>query len=53
MARAKSAGLAPLGAPVVPELKDEPMIREVFLRTYRIVVLTVFEGHRKLRSLRS
>jgi hypothetical protein len=42
---------------MVPEVED-PDIREVFLKSYRIVyrvearrilVLTVFEGHRKLR----
>jgi hypothetical protein len=44
---------------VVPEVGD-PDIREVFLRTYRIIyriepdrilVLTIFEGHRRLRGL--
>jgi len=47
----------PRAGRVVPEYGD-PEIREVFLRTYRIVyrveperlvVLTVFEGHRKPR----
>jgi hypothetical protein len=39
---------------------SDPDVREVFLRTYRIIyrieparilVLTIFEGHRRLRSL--
>ncbi len=47
---------APLAGRVVPEV-DEPDVREVFFRTYRIVyrvmegevhVLTVFEGSRPL-----
>jgi plasmid stabilization system protein ParE len=58
IARAEVAGVAPLGGRVVPELRRED-VREVFLRTYRIVyrvagedlrVLTVFEGHRRLRG---
>jgi toxin ParE1/3/4 len=53
----EKAAMLPRAGRVVPELGD-PDIREVFLRTYRIVyrveatrilVLTVFEGHRKLR----
>ena len=55
--RADVAGVAPLGGRVVPEIQRDD-VREVFLRTYRIVyrvagddvrVLTVFEGHRRLR----
>lgn len=54
---AERAAVLPRAGRIVPELAD-PDIREVFLRTYRIiyrveakriVVLTVFEGHRKLR----
>jgi addiction module RelE/StbE family toxin len=50
---------APLAGRMVPELED-PAIREVLVRKYRIVyridpkrivVLTIFEGHRKLRGL--
>jgi plasmid stabilization system protein ParE len=49
--------VAPLGGRIVPEL-DRHDLREVFLKTYRIVyrvagedirVLTVLEGHRRLR----
>lgn len=56
--RAGRAALAPLSGRVVPE-KRRPDIREVLLRSYRIVyrlrprgilVLTVFEGHRRLSS---
>ena len=56
-ARARAAASMPLAGRVVPEL-DSPEVREVFLRSYRIVyrilddelhVLTVFEGHRLLR----
>lgn len=48
----------PFGGRVVPELARNDL-REVFLRSYRIVyrvcgddtrVLTIFEGHRRLRS---
>lgn len=55
--RALAAASAPRAGRVVPELGN-PAVREVFLRTYRIVyrilddelhVLTVFEGHRLLR----
>ena len=51
---ARQAAARPLAGRVVPELQRTD-IREVFLRTYRIVyrvrkgtieVLTVFEGHR-------
>lgn len=54
--RARAALAFPLAGRVVPEL-GRAEIREVFLRTYRIVyrlqegtldVLTVFEGHRLL-----
>lgn len=54
---AEKAGMLPRAGRVVPELED-PDIREVILKTYRIIyrvdakrilVLTVFEGHRKLR----
>jgi toxin ParE1/3/4 len=54
---AEKAAMLPRAGRVVPELED-PDIREVFLKTYRILyrveakrilVLTVFEGHRKLR----
>ncbi len=53
-ARARTAASAPMAGRVVPEL-DRHDVREVFLRSYRIVyrvlnaeiqVLTVFEGHR-------
>lgn len=52
--RAQRAAAGPLAGRVVPEL-GRADVREVFLRTYRIVyairddaidVLTVFEGHR-------
>lgn len=55
--RAELAATMPFGGRVVPELARND-IREVFLRSYRIVyrvagegirVLTVFEGHRRLR----
>jgi len=55
--RARAAASAPLAGRVVPEL-DRADVREVFLRSYRIVyrvldaemhVLTVFEGHRLMR----
>jgi plasmid stabilization system protein ParE len=51
---AEKAGVAPLGGRCVPELGRQD-IREVFLRTYRVVylvtaeqvvILTIFEGHR-------
>ncbi len=54
------ACLQPRGGRVVPEFKH-PEIREVFLRSYRIIylierdslfVLRIIEGHRKLGSLR-
>ena len=53
--RAQQAATTPHAGRMVPELQRED-IREVFLRTYRIVyrvreqtidVLTVFEGHRR------
>jgi len=56
IAKAEDAAELPLAGRVVPE-KARADIREVFLRTYRIVyrvreggilVLTVFEGHRLL-----
>ena len=56
---ARKAAVAPLAGRVVPEVRD-PDIREVFLRTYRIIyrieperilVLTIVEGHRRLRGL--
>ncbi len=55
---ARSAGAYPRAGRVVPEWRD-PSVREVFLRTYRIiyrveatriVVLTVLEGRRRLRG---
>jgi toxin ParE1/3/4 len=55
-ARAALVAVTPLGGRRVPEL-DRNDVREVFLRTYRIVyrvfplevvVVTVFEGHRRL-----
>lgn len=54
IAKAEAASQLPMAGRVVPE-KGRPDVREVFLRTYRIVyrvregsilVLTVFEGHR-------
>lgn len=57
VAQAEAAATAPLGGRVVPELGRDD-IREVFLRSYRIIyrvagddirILTVFEGHRRLR----
>jgi plasmid stabilization system protein ParE len=56
---ARRAAVAPHAGRVVPELND-PAIREVFLRTYRIIyrieptrilILTIFEGHRRLRGV--
>ena len=55
--RAESAADAPLSGRVVPEVQRED-VREVFLKSYRVIyrvagedvrVLTVFEGHRRLR----
>ena len=55
MEQAASAANAPFGGRMVPEIRMES-VRETFLRTYRIVyrvvgatvvVLTVFEGHRR------
>jgi plasmid stabilization system protein ParE len=57
--RAEKAAAQPRSGRVVPEVGD-PDIREVLLRTYRIIyriepgrilVLTIMEGHRRLRSL--
>ena len=57
--RAEKAAFQPRGGRVVPEV-DDPDIREVFLRTYRIIyriepkrilVLTIIEGHQRLRAL--
>ncbi|HSN98945.1 MAG TPA: type II toxin-antitoxin system RelE/ParE family toxin [Candidatus Nanopelagicales bacterium] len=54
---AELAATAPLGGRAVPELGRND-VREVFLRSYRIIyrvagddirILTVFEGHRRLR----
>ena len=54
IAKAEAAARLPIAGRVVPE-KGHSDIREVFLRTYRIVyrvrpkavvVLTIFEGHR-------
>ena len=56
IARAEAAARLPMAGRVVPE-KRRVDVREVFLRTYRIVyrvregsilLLTVFEGHRPL-----
>ena len=55
--KAEQASAQPRAGRVVPEIGD-PDIREVFLRTYRIIyrveptrilILTVLEGHRRLR----
>jgi plasmid stabilization system protein ParE len=57
--RATDAARTPRGGRVVPELGRDD-VREVFVRTYRIVyrlasddivVLTVFEGHRLLGEI--
>lgn len=57
--KARAAAAAPLAGRIVPEFQQDD-IREVFLRSYRIVyhvrkdstvVLTVFEGHRLLNGL--
>jgi plasmid stabilization system protein ParE len=57
-ARASGAASIPLAGRVVPEV-EEPDVREVLLRNYRIVhrikgdeihILTVFEGHRQLHA---
>lgn len=57
--RAEEAGRSPMTGRVVKELGDRT-IREVLLRSYRIiyrvepkriVVLTILEGHRRLRAL--
>jgi plasmid stabilization system protein ParE len=56
--RAEEAGQHPLAGRMVPEVGD-PAIREVLLKSYRIIyrvepkrilVLTVMEGHRRLRG---
>ena len=55
IATAEAAARAPLAGRVVPELVNASL-REVFLRTYRVVyrvrptailVLTIFEGHQR------
>jgi len=55
--QAELAAATPLGGRVVPEL-GRADVRDVLLRTYRIIyrvagndirILTVFEGHRRLR----
>ena len=60
VSKARQAARHPLAGRVVPEWRD-PAIREVFLRTYRIVyevqakriiVLTIFEGHRLIGKRR-
>lgn len=57
--RAEKATTTPRTGRIVPEWKD-PHIREVLLRTYRIIyrieadclrVLTVIEGHKRLKKL--
>ena len=57
--RARRVGVAPRSGRVVPEI-GEPEVREVLLRSYRIIyrieprrilVLTVIEGHRRLRGV--
>jgi plasmid stabilization system protein ParE len=54
--RALKLAVAPHAGRVVPEFKD-PLVRQVLVRTYRIIyrvephrvlVLTVVEGHRRL-----
>ncbi|MFT3763997.1 MAG: type II toxin-antitoxin system RelE/ParE family toxin [Minicystis sp.] len=56
--KARAAGDAPLAGRMVPEIRLET-VREVFLRTYRlvyrvrgdvVVMLTIFEGHRRFPS---
>jgi toxin ParE1/3/4 len=58
IARAEAAASMPLAGRVIPE-RARQNVREVFVRTYRIVyrvreagilVLTVFEGHRMFPS---
>jgi addiction module RelE/StbE family toxin len=55
--RAEGAAEAPLAGRVVPEVQRED-VREVLLKSYRVIyrvagedlrVLTVFEGHRRIR----
>lgn len=57
--RVEQACLQPRGGRMVPEFKH-PDIREVFLRSYRIIyliepeslyVFRIIEGHQRLRSL--
>ena len=57
--RVEQACLQPRGGQMIPEFKH-PDIREVFLRSYRIIyliepeslyVFRIVEGHRRLRSL--
>ncbi|WP_437640537.1 type II toxin-antitoxin system RelE/ParE family toxin [Sorangium sp. So ce854] len=58
--KADKASANPRAGRVVPEIED-PDIREVFLKSYRliyrvererVIVLTVLEGHRRLRASR-
>ena len=58
ISKADKVSAHPRAGRVVPEIED-PDIREVFLKSYRIiyrvepqriVVLTVLEGHRRLRA---
>ncbi|WP_437665171.1 type II toxin-antitoxin system RelE/ParE family toxin [Sorangium sp. So ce1182] len=60
ISKAEKASAHARAGRVVPEIED-PDIREVFLKSYRIiyrvepervVVLTVLEGHRRLRANR-
>jgi toxin ParE1/3/4 len=60
IARAEKAALAPRAGRIVPEVDDRD-VREVFLRTYRIiyrveakrtVILTILEGHRRFGGAR-
>jgi toxin ParE1/3/4 len=57
VARAEQAARAPRSGRIVPEVRD-PEVREVFVRSYRIIyrierhrvlILTIIEGHRRLR----
>ncbi|WP_437759795.1 type II toxin-antitoxin system RelE/ParE family toxin [Sorangium sp. So ce1389] len=60
ISKADKASAHPRAGRVVPEIEDSD-IREVFLKSYRIIyrveseriiVLTVLEGHRRLRASR-
>ncbi|WP_437626877.1 type II toxin-antitoxin system RelE/ParE family toxin [Sorangium sp. So ce1151] len=60
ISKADKASAHPRAGRVVPEIED-PDIREVFLKSYRviyrveperIIVLTVLEGHQRLRASR-